>query len=132
MQEAEALTLRRLQVWENYHKEFKGMEKTGALRRPVVPHECRHNAHMYYILLSKPDIRSYLLNKLDSQGINAIFHYIPLHSSPAGKKYGRVHGDLKVTEFLSDCIARLPLWIGMDHGKVSEVVSAISHELGLS
>lgn len=129
MEEAETLTLRRSVVWENYHKEFEGMEKAGVLRRPVVTDECRHNRHMYYIILPDLKTRNYLLNKLNAAGVNAIFHYIPLHSSAAGIKYGRAHGDLKVTCSISDRVVRLPLWVGMDHGNVAEVVSTVARAL---
>lgn len=129
MEEAETLTLRRSVVWENYHKEFEGMEKAGVLRRPVVTDECRHNRHMYYIILPDLKTRNYLLNKLNAEGVNAIFHYIPLHSSAAGIKYGRAHGDLKVTCSISDRVVRLPLWVGMDHGNVAEVVSTVARAL---
>jgi dTDP-4-amino-4,6-dideoxygalactose transaminase len=129
MEEAEALTLKRAAVWEDYHRELEGMEKAGVLRRPVVPHECRHNRHMYYILFPDLKTRNYVLDTLHTQGINAIFHYIPLHSSPAGKKYGIVHGDLKVTRSMSDRIVRLPLWVGMDHEHVAGIVSAVARAL---
>jgi len=132
LQEAETLTLRRMQIWENYNKGFERMENAGVLTRPVVPDTCRHNAHMYYIILPNLKTRTYLLDNVRRQGIDAIFHYIPLHSSPAGKKYGRAHGDLKVTCSMSDRIVRLPLWIGMDNAKVLEVVSAVAHALDVS
>lgn len=132
LQEAETLTLRRLAVWENYHKQFESMEKAGVLKRPVVPNECQHNAHMYYIILPDLKTRTYVLDNLNKQGIKAIFHYIPLHTSPAGKKYGRVHGNLDVTLSLSDRIVRLPLWVGMEHEKITEVVSAVTHALNIS
>ncbi len=129
LEEAETLTMRRLAVWENYNKELEPLEKAGVLRRPIVPDECQHNAHMYYIILPNIKTRTYLLDKVNSQGINVIFHYIPLHSSPAGKKYGRVHGDLNVTRFISDRIVRLPMWIGMNKEKVEKVVYAVADAL---
>jgi dTDP-4-amino-4,6-dideoxygalactose transaminase len=131
LEEAETLTLRRLAVWENYHKQFESMEKAGVLKRPVVPDECRHNAHMYYIILPDLKTRTYVLDNLNDRGIKAIFHYIPLHSSPAGKKYGRVHGNLDTTLSLSNRIVRLPLWVGMEHEKITEVVSAVSNALSV-
>ncbi|HUU39978.1 MAG TPA: dTDP-4-amino-4,6-dideoxygalactose transaminase [Desulfatiglandales bacterium] len=129
MEEAETLTLKRSAVWENYHKGLEGMEKAGALRRPIVTDECLHNKHIYYILLPDLKTRNFLLDTLNTQGINAIFHYIPLHNSPAGKKYGIARGNLNVTCSVSDRIVRLPLWIGMDHETVAEIVSAIAHAL---
>jgi dTDP-4-amino-4,6-dideoxygalactose transaminase len=84
---------------------------------------------MYYILLPDLETRNYLLDKLNSQGINAIFHYIPLHSSPAGRKYGKAQGDLKITRSVSERILRLPLWVGISHEKVAEIVSVIANAL---
>jgi len=131
LEAAETLTLRRLELWKNYHEQFESMEKAGVLKRPVVPDECRHNAHMYYIILPDLKTRTYVLESLNSKGIKAIFHYIPLHRSPAGKKYGRVHGNLDKTRSLSDRILRLPLWVGMGHKEVLEVVAAVAHALNV-
>ncbi len=125
MEEAEALTRRRRETWDLYHAVFEPMEKAGLLTRPVVPPECIHNAHMYYILVSDVETRARLLFKLKAQGINAIFHYVPLHSSPAGRKYGRVHGELTVTQSLSDRIVRLPMWVGLSSNDVERIASAI-------
>lgn len=125
LEEADALTQRRLKIWSRYHEAFAELEYQHRLRRPIVPPECRHNAHMYYLLLPNAEARSLLLKGLNGLGINAVFHYIPLHSSPAGKRYGRPHGSLSHTDHLSDCLVRLPLWIGMTENDVRRVVEAI-------
>ena len=125
LQEAEEVTRRRLAIWELYHTAFAAVEKAGLLRRPRVPIECRHNAHMYYILLPEVTTRTYVLRKLNERGIHAIFHYVPLHDSPAGLKYGRAHGGLRVTEELSQRIVRLPLWVGLEASDVDRVVSSV-------
>jgi dTDP-4-amino-4,6-dideoxygalactose transaminase len=84
---------------------------------------------MYYLLLPNPEARSVLLKSLNAAGINAVFHYIPLHSSPAGKRYGRPHGQLSRTNHLSDCLVRLPLWVGMTDEDVTRVVESVYHGL---
>lgn len=124
MEEATTITARRLDIWEQYHELLAPLEAAGKLRRPVIPPNCQHNAHMYYILLSSQEKRARLIEYLKRQGINTVFHYVPLHSSPAGMKYARCHGSMNNTEFASDCLLRLPFWLG-----VGESVSEISCEL---
>jgi dTDP-4-amino-4,6-dideoxygalactose transaminase len=114
MEHAESLTQRRLAIWNQYHFAFEDLEAAGVVRRPIVPAHCRHNAHMYYLLLPSLDARQRLLRELRDEGIMSVFHYVPLHSSPAGRQYGRSSGDLTVTDSVSDRLLRLPLWLGME------------------
>ncbi len=125
LQVAERVTALRLDIWRRYHEAFEEMELKGLLRRPVVPDGCRHNAHMYYLLLPDPEVRDELLRDLNGQGISAVFHYTPLHSSPAGRRYGRTHGDLSLTEQLSQRLVRLPLFADMRHDQVERVAEAV-------
>lgn len=113
LQAAASITQRRLDIWGDYHAAFQTFESKERLRRPIIPAECAHNAHMYYLLLGNLDDRSAFIDQMKTEGIGCVFHYVPLHSSPAGKKYGRAHGVLPVTSKLSDRLVRLPLWIGM-------------------
>lgn len=113
LQEAQQITLLRMNIWEEYHNLLEPLEKAGKLRRPIVPSHCEHNAHMYYILVDDLLTRTELISYLKDKSINAVFHYVPLHTSPAGKKYGRNYGDMTLTDSLSDRIIRLPLWIGI-------------------
>jgi len=114
LEEAEFITSSRLELWEKYHKAFEHLENDGRLRRPVVPPGCEHNAHMYFLLLKDLDSRTAYIDAMKEDGINCVFHYVPLHSSPAGRKYGRAFGDLAVTNDISDRLVRLPLWVGLD------------------
>lgn len=114
IEEAEAITKRRLAIWEEYHRAFEHLEKEGRIRRPVVPSGCTHNAHMYYILLPSFEARTELISRLDDLGVNAVFHYVPLHTSPAGKKFSRASGELAVTNDMADRLLRLPLWCGLE------------------
>lgn len=113
LEKAEDITLKRMHKWEIYHASLASLEQKGVLRRPTIPAECQHNAHMYYILLESLDHRTRLIEKFKKQNIHPVFHYIPLHSSPAGLKYGRVSGEMKHTNNLSERLLRLPLWVGL-------------------
>lgn len=86
----------------------------GKLRRPIIPKECAHNAHMYYILLPDLATRTRLIDHLKQQDIHSVFHYVPLHNAPAGARYGRAVDDLVVTIEMSDRLLRLPLWLGLE------------------
>lgn len=113
IQEADNITRQRLALWNVYHLRFAEAEKARKLRRPVVPEYCVHNAHMYYLLLPDLDSRTAFMDRLRNIGINTVFHYVPLHNAPAGKIYGRAHGDLNITTEMASRIVRLPMWIGL-------------------
>lgn len=91
-EEAERITRIRLDLWNRYHESFESLEQRGLLRRPIIPQGCSHNAHMYYVLLAPSADREEVLARLTSEGIGAVFHYVPLHDSPAGRRYGRTNG----------------------------------------
>jgi dTDP-4-amino-4,6-dideoxygalactose transaminase len=124
MEEADAITSRRLDVWNAYHRSLEPAEVAGKVRRPVIPAQCEHNAHMYYLLLPDLAQRTHLIEQLKQTGISAVFHYVPLHSSPFGKTVARAHGDMSVTLDLSDRLVRLPLWVGLQDGQ-SEVIDSV-------
>jgi dTDP-4-amino-4,6-dideoxygalactose transaminase len=128
MEEAEAITARRLALWARYHEAFEELECEGCVRRPRIPPECEHNAHLYYLLMPSLEQRTALIRDLAERGINAVFHYVPLHSSPAGKRFGRVAGSMAVTDSISDRLVRLPMWIGLEElqGQVCEAVIALA------
>lgn len=125
MQSADEITSARKALWDHYHHAFFELEEHGLLRRPIIPDECIHNAHMYYILVSENINRDKLLTKLKQNGIGAVFHYVPLHSSPAGIRYGRANGNLHVTSSLSNRIIRLPLWLGMSLKQQEYIISTV-------
>jgi dTDP-4-amino-4,6-dideoxygalactose transaminase len=115
----------RLQVWDTFHAEFADLEATERLRRPVVPEHCEHNGHIYYLLLPDLEQRTSFIQTLADRGIHAVFHYVPLHSSPAGRRYGRVAGAMPVTLATSDRLVRLPLWWDMPDGDVAQIIDAV-------
>jgi dTDP-4-amino-4,6-dideoxygalactose transaminase len=125
MQYAKPITDRRLEIWNTYYQAFAPLEETGLVRRPIVPGSCTHNAHMFYLLVSDLAARDALIASLAARNIHAVFHYVPLHSSPAGRRFGRPGGDLSVTDDVSDRLVRLPLWPGLDEEAVSRVVDGV-------
>lgn len=124
MGESGEITSRRLDIWSEYHDSFAGLEQQGKIRRPRVPSECKHNAHMYYLLLPDLEQRTAFISKLAADGIGTVFHYVPLHSSPMGERVGKVHAKLRCTEELSDRLVRLPLWLGVEE-RLPTVISKI-------
>lgn len=130
LQEAQSVTDRRLRLWDRYHTALRPLEDQGLLRRPVVPAECQHNAHMYYVLLAQGVDRQAVLAVLNSEGINAVFHYVPLHTAPAGRRYARTHGELEKTVHLSERLVRLPLWLGLQPEQQDRVVQVLTRALG--
>jgi len=124
MEDAEAITRRRLILWDRYHQALAPLEADGRIRRPIIPESCQKNAHMYYILLPSLEQRTQVIQSLKQQGIFAVSHYVPLHSAPAGKRFGRVGSTMRNTDALSDRLLRLPLWLGMED-QVNHVVDAL-------
>lgn len=125
LQEAENITQCRMQIWNSYHTGLYVLEQAGILRRPVVPQDCQHNAHMYYLLCPDPESKVRLKTWLAENGVGTATHYVPLHSSPAGEKYARAHCVLTLTEALPEQLLRLPLWIGVEN-EVEKIIQLIS------
>src|SRR5258707_2930276 len=127
LEQAERITRERMTIWQRYHEMLAPLEQHGLLRRPIVPADCQHNGHLYYVLLSPEIDRQIVLDELKKNGIHAVFHYVPLHSSPAGMRFGRAHGDLALTTSLSQRLIRLPIWIGLNEAqqqRIGDVLSA--------
>ncbi len=129
LEEAEAITRERLRIWNRYHEAFAGLEARVAVVRPTIPAECIHNGHLYYLIVPDLPARTYLLARLKEQGIQALFHYVPLHDAPAGRRYGRAHGDLPCTQMAGDRLIRLPLWPGMEDATLERVIGAVRQGL---
>ncbi|OOO28615.1 dTDP-4-amino-4,6-dideoxygalactose transaminase [Agrobacterium sp. YIC 4121] len=126
LQEADGITATRLIAWDRYFSLTEPLERAGLLRRPHVPPHCTHNAHMFYILLADGIDRGTVLSGLAAAGVNAVFHYVPLHSSPAGEGLGRYDGPLPVTDYLHGRLIRLPLWCGLTDTQQQRVVETLS------
>lgn len=125
LEEAEHITARRLAIWDRYHDAFESLERDQRLRRPVIPDGCRHNGHLYYLLLQDLQDRTAFIDHMREQGIQCVFHYVPLHSSPYGRKIGRAANKMPVTDHVADRLVRLPLWVGLEEHMDSIIEAAL-------
>jgi dTDP-4-amino-4,6-dideoxygalactose transaminase len=126
IEEVKEITKRRLKIWNTYHTSLKSLEDKGIVRRPTIPEDCEHNAHLYYLVVNTGKSRDKLIKYLKQKNILAIFHYVPLHSSNAGKKFGRHVGDMKVTNSTSDTLIRLPIYYELTAAEVEYICTSIN------
>jgi dTDP-4-amino-4,6-dideoxygalactose transaminase len=126
LEEADKILENRMATWQFYQENLKGLEDAGILELPVIPKECKHNAHMFYIKTKNLEERTRLIRYLKERGINAVFHYIPLHSAPAGRRYGEFRGQDIYTTKESERLLRLPLYYGMEPADRERVVEAVT------
>jgi len=124
LRHADEITRRRLEIWDRYHEAFADLEAEGLVRRPVVPSDATHNAHMYYLLLDDVERRDATIRFLGERGVRAVFHYVPLHEAPAGTRFGRAHGELPVTLEVSSRLLRLPLWPDLSEAELDHVIES--------
>lgn len=129
LENTETLTRSRVERWEHYHRNLEELESEGLLRRPFVPEECRHNGHIYYVVLPDAARRNALLDAFRHASIGATFHYVPLHSAPAGQRFGRSAGQLAVTDDMAGRIVRLPLSSGLTVEQQTRVLSVLKRAL---
>lgn len=115
----------RLRSWNEYNKAFKPLEEKGLVTLPVIPDSCVHNAHMYYLKCRSLEERTEFISFLKERGVMAVFHYVPLHSAPAGLKFGRFHGEDKYTTADSDRLVRLPMYYGLSDEDRNTVIDAV-------
>ena len=125
LQEAEKINNDRLASWNKYYVAFAELEGKGYVQRPIIPDECKHNAHMFYLKAKDLEERTALLSFLKENDILAVFHYIPLHSAPAGKRFGRFHGTDEVTTRESDRLLRLPMYYGLSDEDINKVIDTV-------
>lgn len=125
LEKAKEITTKRIKIWNRYHNELADLEEAGCIRRPIVPEYVKPNAHIYYILTRSLQERIGLLLLLKKRGILAVTHYVPLHSSPGGRKFGRFIGAMKVTNMVSDTLIRLPLFYDLTHRDQSYILQVI-------
>ena len=116
----------RLKSWNTYYELLTPLKEKGCIDLPIVPEGCVHNAHMFYIKTKDLEERSKLIAFLKENGIGAVFHYIPLHSSPAGQQFGRFHGEDKYTTKESERLLRLPMYYGLEKKDIEYVVNAVN------
>lgn len=132
LEDAQSITDKRMSSWNYYHNALERFEKQGFLRRPIIPESCTHNAHMYYVLLPESIDRQKVLSDLKMNNISSVFHYVPLHSSPAGRRYGRAHDSMEVTIKQSERLIRLPLWVGLSTDQQDRIVDTLYTSLNLA
>ncbi len=122
---ADAVNEDRLNTWRAYHQAFRILAEEGKAELPTVPEGCVHNAHMYYLKLRDLEERTRFISAMNAQGVNCVFHYVPLHSAPAGRKYGRFHGEDVYTTRESDRLVRLPMYYGMTEEARNTVIDTV-------
>ncbi|MBE6677546.1 MAG: dTDP-4-amino-4,6-dideoxygalactose transaminase [Ruminococcaceae bacterium] len=125
LEEADTINNARLSVWNRYYNGLKPLADAGKITLPVIPEGCVHNAHMFYIKAADLPQRSALINSLKENGVGSAFHYIPLHSAPAGIKFGRFNGEDKYTTAESEKLLRLPMYYGLTDDEVEKVISSV-------
>ena len=125
LEQADKINDNRLATWNYYNENLKILEDEGYIQRPYIPEECKHNAHMYYIKTKDLEERTNLIKYLKENGVQAVFHYIPLHTAPAGIKYGRFNGEDKYTTKESDRLLRLPMYYNLQKEDAEKVVQTI-------
>jgi dTDP-4-amino-4,6-dideoxygalactose transaminase len=128
LKEAQTITRVRLEIWRRYYEAFEDLERAGVAERPKAVPDTEHNAHMFYLLVD-PKARDRVLPVLKGLGIGAHFHYVPLHSSPAGRKFGRVAGSMEVTDRVAASLVRLPLWVSLTEPEQRTVIDAVREAL---
>ena len=126
LEQADEINNDRLASWQLYYDMLKPLQDKGILQLPVIPEECMHNAHMFYIITQGMEERTKLINYLKDKGIQAVFHYVPLHSAKAGKQYGRFHGDDRNTTRVSESLIRLPIYYGLKEEDVSYICDKVN------
>lgn len=122
---ADRITQNRLAIWNDYYAALSGLAQRERIELPAIPADCRHNGHMFYIKAKDMDERTALLAHLKADSIHAVFHYIPLHSAPAGLRFSRFHGADVFTTKESERLLRLPIWYGMDKQTVEHIAESL-------
>ena len=125
LESAQDITNARLSLWRRYHDAFAAIEKQGLVQRPLVPPDCVHNAHMYYLVLRSAVQRTDFIAALQVKGIHSVFHYVPLHSSPYGSQFGS--GGCENAQSISSRLVRLPLWVGLERHQERVIDAVLSY-----
>ncbi len=125
LKKAEKINKNRLKSWDFYKKALNALSTQGLVCVPVIPEYCNFNAHMFYIKVKDINERSALINYLFKNEVNAVFHYVPLHNSEAGLRYGRFNGDERYTCSESDRLIRLPLFFGIKADEVNYITNLV-------
>jgi len=125
LEQADEINAKRNRIWNHYYCLLHHLEEEGYIKLPVIPSDCVGNGHLFYIITRSLDERTHLMKFMKDDGVGVVFHYVPLHSSPAGMKFGRTCGVMTVTDTVSNCLLRLPLHYGLDEDQVGVITSRI-------
>lgn len=125
LEEADRISSKRREIYDYYHRNLKGLAEEGKIEQPFVPDTCTHNAHMYYLKVRDMEVRTRLLKYLRKNEIISVFHYVPLHSSPAGLRFGRFAGEDIYTTRESERLLRLPMFYNLDMEQVKRIVDVL-------
>lgn len=129
LEHIDSITKKKLDIWHEYNSGLKHLEDKGLIRLPIVPKNCEHNGHLFFLLVENQKTRNELIDFLRSNSIHSVFHYIPLHTSPAGIKFGKCFGTLSITEDISSRLIRLPSWIGIN--EIDKIINTIKQFFNL-
>ncbi|MCS7305236.1 MAG: dTDP-4-amino-4,6-dideoxygalactose transaminase [Thermoguttaceae bacterium] len=125
LEHMDMITERRRQLWQRYYEELLPLQEQGLLRLPTIPPHCQSNWHIFYILTADSETRNNMLEFLKQQGVHAVFHYVPLHTSPMGQRFGYQPGDLPVTETLANRLIRLPMFYELTEQEQQSVIQLV-------
>lgn len=125
LEHTERITSERRAIWNRYFEALEPLEQEGLLRRPIVPPGCHHSGHLFYLLFPTETWRDHTLRALSERGVHAVFHYLPLHDSPGGQRYGRLGGPVTVSDDISSRLLRLPLWAGLGEERTEAIIDAV-------
>lgn len=126
LEACEEISSKRMEIYNYYHRNLSSLAREGKLEQPFVPEACTHNAHMYYIKVRDVKVRGRLIQYLRGRGICSVFHYVPLHTAPAGQKFGRFAGEDVYTTRESERLLRLPMFYNLDMEDVKQIVEAVN------
>ena len=126
LEDADKINDSRLSCWNRYYEDLLPLQEKGFIQLPVIPEGCTHNAHMFYVKSADLEERTRLISYLKENGVSAVFHYVPLHSSEAGKKFGTFHGEDRYTTAESNRLLRLPMYYGLEIDEVDHICELIS------
>ncbi|HEX9458753.1 MAG TPA: DegT/DnrJ/EryC1/StrS family aminotransferase, partial [Thermoanaerobaculia bacterium] len=130
LEHADEILVRRRAIFARYHDELSPLEAAGFVRLPIVPPDCVPNGHIFYIIVESEGVRDELLAYLDAAGVNAVFHYVPLHESPEGRRRGRCAGEMTNTESASRRLLRLPCYFALSEEQQDRVIDLVRRFFG--
>lgn len=125
LEEADTINNNRLASWNSYREQLLPLQEAGKVELPVIPEHCVHNAHMFYMVTGSIKERTAFIEHMKKNDILTVFHYVPLHSAPAGLKYGRFHGSDEVTNRVASCLVRLPMYYGLEQDNIDYICEKV-------